>query len=131
MVGGSLERERVLSTNEALLAQRHLICPVWPSPRMEAGNAQAAQGQGWARGISESQAGWVMSDSAWAHFPSKRPAWVESRARKPCASPSRARCPKEVGEDGRWNPRRGEARQDLVRPQGPDLYGLVAWSRKF
>lgn len=72
-----------------------------------------------------------MSDSARAHFPSKRPAWVEARARKPCASPSRARCPKEVGKDGRWNPRRGEARQDLVRPQGPDLYGLVARSRKF
>lgn len=82
--GGSLEREkRVQSTSEALLRQRHLIHPVWPSLRGEAGNAQAAQGQGRASGISESQAGWVVSDSAWAHFPSKRPAWVETRARKP------------------------------------------------
>lgn len=109
--GDSLERERVLSTGEALPTQRHLICLVWPSLRVEAGNAQAAQGQGWAGGISESRAGWVVSDSAWAHFPFKRPAWMEARARKPCACPSWARCLKEVGEDGRWSPRR-EARQE-------------------
>ena len=65
---------RVLGTSEVLPNQRYLICPLWPSLRAEAGNAQAAQGQGWASGISESQAGWVVSDSAWAHFPSTRPA---------------------------------------------------------
>ena len=63
MAMSSLERERVLSTVRPC-TQRHLICPVWPGLRVEVGNAQAAQGQGWASGISESQAGWVVSDSA-------------------------------------------------------------------
>ena len=41
-----------------------ILCPVWPSLSAEPGGIQAAPGQGWAGSISESQGGWVVSDSA-------------------------------------------------------------------
>lgn len=56
-----------------------ILCLVLPSLRAEPRGIEGTQGQGWASGISESQGGWMMSDSTEAYFPSARPAWVEAR----------------------------------------------------
>ena len=60
-----------------------ILCPVWPSLRVEPRGIQAASGQGWAGGFSDSHRGWVSSDSAEAHFPSARPACTEAGTGNP------------------------------------------------